>query len=195
MSKIMFAALMLALSYVSVQAHAQQVAWVCTYKPSAATMQQDPALPLPLNQIVQINVGRKRVVSEGSMTCASPLFPAVEYSNVRAVLEGIELGANVGLRPSLLENSIIVDGGLAAQPHGMFAKHSLAVTGNGNVLIARIGAGGGLDLSPQTFAGSAQINATMTQPISVGGDVLFSATLKLYNLNAIAKRAALRAKY
>jgi hypothetical protein len=193
MSRILFALLMLSLAYVGSQAHAVQAVWTCTFQPSAAKSEHDPAVfkGLPLDQFLQINIGPEKIVSQGTMACLSPLLPALEYKDVVAVSEMFTIGANLGLRPSVFRSSIQFDAGIALYPQGMFEKHSAIVTGNGNIVVARIGAGGGLAGGPGASSVVGKVDAALTRPISIGGDVQFG-TIQLYNTKAQAKRLGLR---
>lgn len=195
MSKILFGVLCTTLAWVSVHAYAlqsapyPQFAWVCTYQPLEAHVQQDPAINkgLPLSEVLQINFGIQKVVSQGTMSCASPLLPTpVLYKNVAAVSEMFTAGANVGLRPSLLQASLQIDAGVSTAPQGMFKKFSAVLTGNGNVLLSRISAGGGINASNGSLSGTGILGATVPTP-SIGGDVQIG-TIELYNVTAHLKR-------
>lgn len=195
MSKTLFAGLILALAWVGVHANAAvtaaypEVAWTCSFQPTSAEQTQDPAINrgLPFSEILQINLGPEEVISHGTMSCISPVMPTpVLYKNVVAISRMFTIGANVGLRPSVLQSSLEVNAGVSALPQNMFKKYAVTLTGSGNILLARIGAGGGLQASEGSLAGTGHLNYSPAS-FSAGGDVQIG-TVELINASARAKR-------
>jgi hypothetical protein len=188
MRKLLLASVVAFAGIAASTAQAQSVAWQCTFlsgAQSAGTGNLLGIIPI-LNQLVSIQIGPEDKVARGAMTCVSPLYPSVTYSDVMVATHIFRVAGNF-LNPLSHSNSVSwkINAGASRHPAGMFGTFRVQGGAGVNLALVRLSASGGAEGAPGTMSGYAE--GAVSNAASIGGDVQVG-TIEVRNLKTLLNR-------